>query len=76
MTFIVLNNMPFDRVNSDYQLIHATGYAYVDDDGKLTICYEDDINGGIPTEGDKVFTEDEWNERVFGPEPEREEDFV
>lgn len=76
MTFIVLNHMPFDHVNSDYELVHATGYAYVDTDGNLTVCYEDDLNAGVPAEGDTVMTEDEWNELVFGPETEREEDFV
>lgn len=75
MTFVKLNSMPFDRVSSDYGLIHATGYAYVDADDKLTVCYEDSVFRE-PGEGDEVMTEDEWNELVFGPEPEREKDFV
>lgn len=74
MTFVELNTMPFDRVDSDYQLVHATGYAYVDSDGKLTVCYDDSVYAE-PSEGDTVYTEDEWNDIVFGPNDD-EEDFV
>ena len=56
------NMMPYGRVNTDGEVVLATGYALVRDDGNLQFLFEDDgiepgKNDIIMREGDFSF----WN---------------
>lgn len=48
---ILLNDMPFDRFDTDKRnFVHATGRLIVFDDGSTEVEYEDDEYGVLPEE--------------------------
>lgn len=58
MTFVALQQMPYDRVrwhDDGYESVHATGYGIIEDDGYIRPLFEDD--GLWPNDADIVIDE-------------------
>ena len=56
--FVQLDEMPFDRWDSEGHSAHATGFAIVEADGNLTYTYEGDYHAEPSDDDDIVITMD------------------